>query len=61
MKCKNKVVQVDGIRSGFEKEFFKNVKFNVMITNDDHGKTISLDDGIHQFTIPFEPIEEYLK
>lgn len=34
---------------------------NVTVTNDKIGKTISIDDGYIQFTIPFEPIEKYLK
>lgn len=34
---------------------------NVIITNDEIGKTISIGNGKTQFTIPFEPIERYLK
>ena len=33
---------------------------NVMITNDRLGKTISINNGIIQFTIPFEPLEPFL-
>lgn len=32
-----------------------------IITNDEKGKTISINNGVLQFTIPFEPIEGYLK
>lgn len=32
-----------------------------IITNDEKGKTISINNGVLQFTIPFEPIERYLK
>ena len=35
--------------------------FDCIITNDEHGKTLSICDGKMQFTIPFEPIERYLK
>lgn len=34
---------------------------DVIITNDEKGKTISVGNGTTQFTIPFEPIERYLK
>ena len=33
----------------------------VTVTNDEKGKTISVGNGTTQFTIPFEPIERYLK
>ena len=32
-----------------------------IITNDEKGKTISINNGVLQFTIPFETIERYLK
>ena len=32
-----------------------------LISNDEHGKTLSITNGQIQFTIPFEPIEEYLR
>lgn len=32
-----------------------------IITNDEKGKTLSINNGVLQFTIPFEPIERYLK
>lgn len=32
-----------------------------IITNDEKGKTISINNGVLQFTIPFEPIDRYLK
>ena len=35
--------------------------FDCIITNDEIGKTLSINDGNMQFTIPFEPIERYLK
>lgn len=33
----------------------------VRISNDNIGKTISITNGIIQFTIPFEPLEPHLK
>lgn len=35
--------------------------FECIITNDEKGKTLSINNGEIQFTIPFEPIERYLK
>lgn len=32
-----------------------------IITNDEKGKTLSINNGVLQFTIPFETIEGYLK
>lgn len=32
------------------------MKFNVMVSNDKIGKTLSINDGVTQFTIPFEPV-----
>lgn len=32
-----------------------------IITNDKNGKTLSINNGKMQFTIPFEPIEKFLK
>ena len=34
---------------------------DVIITNDSIGKSISIHDGEKMFTIPFEPIEKYLR
>ena len=33
-------------------------EFNVMVSNDTIGKTLSINDGVTQFTIPFEPVLE---
>ena len=60
MKCRNKIVEAIGIVTE-GKEMFKK-PFYCIITNDDHGKSLSINDGKNvQFTIPFKPIEKYLK
>ena len=61
MKCKNQEVTVDGciFVEAFDKVAFQ--KLTCIITNDEKGKTLSIDNGMIQFTIPFEPIEKYLK
>lgn len=33
-------------------------RFNVMVSNDTIGQTLSINDGVTQFTIPFEPVLE---
>ncbi len=61
MKCRNKQIDVDGTISNNITGNFKKYKLHCIITNDGIGKTLSINDGINQFTIPFEPIEKYLK
>lgn len=36
-------------------------KLDVIVTNDSTGKSISINDGNIQFTIPFEPVEKYFQ
>ena len=60
MKCKNKevlvrgIVKIDGL--GMEERMLL-----CICTNDEKGKTLSITDGAVQFSIPFEPLEEYFK
>ena len=60
-KIKNKVIRVKGLSYFLPLDRLKEKTFDVIITNDEQGKTISIDNGISQFSIPFEPIEQYLK
>lgn len=61
MKCKNKVIKVKGLTYFMPFGRLTQKTFDVIVTNDEKGKTISIDTGITQYTIPFEPIEMYLK
>jgi len=36
-------------------------RLECIITNDRIGKTLSINDGKKQFTIPFEAVEKYLR
>lgn len=36
-------------------------KFQILVSNDETGKTLSIADGRIQFTFPFEPVEKYLR
>ena len=61
MKCKNKEVNVAGIQYMDKLRAAIPTKFRCIITNDEVGKTLSIDNGEIQFTIPFEPIAKYLR
>lgn len=61
MNCKNKEILVTGIRFDDQAEKFKITRFRCIVTNDARGKTLSIDDGKVQYSIPFEPLEKYLK
>ena len=61
MKCKNKEVSVNGMEYNDLSRKLGVRKFRCIITNDEKGKTLSIDNGIMQFTIPFEPLEKYFK
>lgn len=54
-----KVISISGLYADDRGACLK--KLTVIISNDSIGKTISIKDGKTQFTIPFEPLEKYLK
>lgn len=56
MKCKNKVFIVTGFVFGDPFLIHKNETIRVICTNDEKGKTLSLDNGKIQFSIPMEEI-----
>ena len=58
---RNKRIAVQGAVFYAGTGVMEHEKLECIITNDKHGKTLSINDGIVQFTIPFEPIERYLK
>lgn len=62
MKCKNKSVKVIGLRGVDDGKTLKVNRqvLECIITNDDIGRTLSVNDGKTQFTFPFEPIVKYL-
>lgn len=62
MKCKNKQVVVDGlVFVDVEKGKIKRQKLNCIITNDELGKTLSINNNVIQFTIAFESIAKIFK
>lgn len=56
MKCKNKEFKIKGFEYNDILRQMRVREFNVICTNDENGKTLSIDDGMRQFTIPFEHI-----
>ena len=54
-------IEVEGAIYDDARNIIKKTPLNVLITNDDHGKTLSINDGVIQFTVPAEKIAEYLK
>lgn len=61
MKCKNKIIKVEGMVNSILNLKPKPTTLTCTITNDEKGKTLSIDNEVFQFTIKFEDIEEYLK
>lgn len=53
------VVNVKGLK--IDEKSAKRTKLRCMISNNKIGKTLSIDDGKTQFTIPFEAVEKYLR
>lgn len=54
-----KMLEVVGLEATMIETKVKTLQ--VRISNDHQGKTISITNGIIQFTIPFEPLESHLK
>lgn len=61
MKCKDKEIIVNGMFYDDEKGTFCLKRLRCIVTNDELGRTLSIDDGKIQLSIPFEPIEKYLR
>lgn len=59
MNIKNKEFVVQGMQNSPIGSSFKDL--HVIITNDRLGKTLSIDNGTIQFTIPMDDIAKYLK
>ena len=60
MKCKNKEVIVNGVVYDDRDSQLYSEKLRVIITNDERGKTVSIDNGVIQFTVPFDNLVKFL-
>lgn len=58
MKCKNLTYRVSGAVYNDKDRTITKQKLNVICTNDELGKSISIDNGEIQFTIPFDYLLE---
>lgn len=61
MKCKNKEILVHGIKYDDVVRSIEPKTLRCIVSNDERGKTLSIDDGRVQYTIPFEKIARFLK
>ena len=61
MKCKNKELIIKGTEYNDISRKLQIKNLRVICTNDEKGKTLSLDNGIIQFSIPMEDIIECFK
>lgn len=61
MKCKNKEVNVKGLVYNDASQQIRSCNFRVICTNDEKGKTLSIDNGLLQFSIPMETITKYFE
>lgn len=59
MKCKNKEIAVNGLF--YNGKMLVPTKLYCICTNDEQGKTLSIDNGTIQMSIPFEAIEHCFK
>lgn len=53
-----KRIEVKGFYYNERLQIIKPENFVVRVSNDSIGKTLSIENGMIQFTIPFEPVEK---
>lgn len=58
---KNEEVKIYGMNWNLDLMKVRPTLLSCVISNDERGKTLSISDGSKMFTIPFEPLERYLK
>lgn len=61
MKCKNKEVNVKGTVYNDASQQLRTCNLRVICTNDEKGKTLSIDNGLLQFSVPMEDIIKYFE
>ena len=61
MKCKNKEIKVIGAEYNGITNMVDLKELNCICTNDKHGKTLSIDNGIIQFSIPMDALIKFFK
>lgn len=61
MKCKSKELKVIGTVYDDRTRKFGFQRLRCICTNDEKGKTFSVDNGVIQFSIPFDNIAKYFE
>jgi hypothetical protein len=61
MKCKSQEVNVKGAVYNAISDRVSACNFRVLCTNDENGKTLSIDNGHLQFSIPMEEVAKYFE
>ena len=61
MKCKNKEVAVQGFEAHPNERKIIRRTLWVICSNDEHGKSLSVNNGEIQFTIPMDEIAKYFE
>ena len=61
MKTKYKEVNVKGVVRNEASGEARTCNLKVIYINDERGKFLSVGNGLLQFRIPIEPLEEYIK
>lgn len=61
MECKNKHFSMKGYKQSLLRNELKPVQLDVIVTNDDLGKTLSVNDGNVQFIFAIDDLVKWLK
>ena len=61
MRCKNKAKTIIGTEYNDAAQTFRILSLLCICTNDERGKTLSIDNGTIQFSIPMEQILPYFE
>lgn len=59
MKCTTREIRVTGVEYNEITRRLVKQEFTCYCTNDELGKTLSIDNGVVQFTIPFDELAKY--
>ena len=61
MKCKNKHFSIKGYKQNVIANELQPAMLDVIVTNDELGKTVSVNDGNIQFIFPADEVAKWLK
>jgi len=61
MKCKNKHFSLKGFKQNVIANELQPIMLDVIVTNDELGKTVSVNDGVVQFSFVADEVAKWLK